>query len=61
MNAILVLILFLLFIIIVLNLAIIGILIYNRIIVFRKTKQDSQLVHEIKHYFETQNIRKVGF
>lgn len=61
MQAILTLILFMLFIIILLLLIVLSILVYNRIIVFQKTKQQDKLITEIKEYFEKEGIHKIGF
>ena len=61
MQAILTLILFMLFLCLIGHLITIGILVYNRIIVFQKTKQANQLVEEIKDYFKKEGIHKIGF
>ena len=61
MDAVLTLILFLLFLNILLTFIAVGILIYNRIIVFQKTKQQDKIITEIKDYFDKQKIRKPGF
>lgn len=50
-----------LFLIILLLLIILSILVYNRIIVFRKTSQQDKLITEIKEYFKKEGIHKVGF
>ena len=61
MQAILTLILFMLFISLIGHLIMIGILVYNRIIVFQKTKQQDKLITEIKDYFKKEGIHKIGF
>ena len=61
MDAYLTLIIFLIFINIVLTITAVCILVYNRIIVFRKAEEKNLLVKEIKDYFDKQKIRKPGF
>ena len=61
MQAILTLILFMLFICILLHLVEVGILVYNRIIVFQKTKQQDKLITEIKDYFKKEGLHNIGF
>lgn len=61
MDAVLTLILFLLFLDILLTIIAVCILVYNRIIVFRKTLQQDNLITEIKEYFKKEGIHKIGF
>lgn len=61
MDAVLTLILFLLFLDILLTIIAVFILVYNRIIVFKKTLQQDNLITEIKEYFKKEGIHKIGF